>query len=47
MDSMDSLNTEDWDIVKSIQKMWIGNCNGCVIDFTLKVFINFSLNLKS
>lgn len=40
MDSMESLNTDDWDIVKSIQKMWIGNCNGCFIDFTLKVEIN-------
>lgn len=37
MDSMDNLNTDDWDIVKNIQRMWIGNCNGCFIDFDLEV----------
>ncbi|CAF0843335.1 unnamed protein product [Brachionus calyciflorus] len=36
MDAMDSLSTEDWDKVKNIQKMWIGNCNGCFVDFDLK-----------
>ncbi|RNA40230.1 putative leucine--tRNA mitochondrial [Brachionus plicatilis] len=36
MDSMDSLSTDDWEIVKNIQKMWIGNCNGCFIDFDLE-----------
>ena len=36
-DMMNELNTEDWDLVKNIQKRWIGNCDGCFIDFDLRV----------
>lgn len=44
LDSMlTDLNTEDWEQVKHIQGMWIGNINGCCIDFKLK--FNDSLKL--
>jgi leucyl-tRNA synthetase len=43
LDSLDSLDTTDWDVLKHIQKMWIGNCNGCFIDFDLKVKHDFAL----
>jgi hypothetical protein len=38
---MNTLNTEDWNLVKSIQQMWIGNCNGCLIEFDIKVIFLF------
>jgi leucyl-tRNA synthetase len=52
LDSMNDLNTDDWHIVKNIQRMWIGNINGCFIDFKLKVkFLklrnNYDLNFNS
>ena len=34
---MSGLNTNDWEIVKNIQRMWIGQIDGCQIDFQLKV----------
>lgn len=37
MEAMDNLSSDDWEIVKNIQKMWIGKCNGCFIDFDLEV----------
>ena len=37
LDSMKDLNTDDWDKVKKMQKMWIGDCSGCFIDFVIKV----------
>lgn len=37
MDSMDNLQAEGWEIVKSIQSMWIGNCDGCFVDFAFEV----------
>lgn len=33
---MSSLDTEDWNIVKSIQEMWIGKCNGCLVEYDIK-----------
>ena len=34
---MNDLNTEDWNLIKSAQQSWIGNCTGCLIDFKIKV----------
>ena len=34
---MDNLQAEGWELVKSIQSMWIGHCDGCFIDFTFEV----------
>ena len=33
--AMDTLNSSDWDLIKNIQSKWIGNCNGCFIEFKL------------
>ena len=38
---MDTLNTEDWEVVKSIQKMWLGKIDGCFVEFKIR-FEDFS-----
>jgi hypothetical protein len=40
LDALDNLDTEDWRIIKKYQKLWIGKCDGCHIEFKLEVCFN-------
>lgn len=38
-ESLNELNSEDWNIIKKIQRIWIGSYDGCDIMFHIPVSI--------